>query len=70
MDPSKPWYTSKTIWGALIALLSTLAGTLLHISVSTADQASLVDAFAAIGTAVGSILAVYGRTTATHKIGS
>jgi hypothetical protein len=51
----------------LVALIAAGAG-LLHYTISPADQQSLIDALTAAGGALGSILAIYGRITATKQI--
>jgi hypothetical protein len=65
---NKSIFASKTFWGAAIA--ATGAGVnLLGYTVSPADQAATVDAVSALVTAVGSLLAVFGRIRATQAIG-
>jgi hypothetical protein len=69
MEDVKHWYLSKTIWGALIAMgASTLQFAGVHIGAG--DQAALGDAAVSIAGAVGSLVAVYGRVTATTAIAS
>ena len=65
---SKPWYQSKTMWGAILAILAPVIGQLLHHSFSDTDIQSGADAFAAIGSGIGGIVAIYGRTKATTAI--
>lgn len=69
MDQTKPWYTSSGVWGGVIAVVTPLVGLVFHMTVSSADAAQLADALAGIGTAIGGILAVYGRVNATKQIG-
>ncbi len=69
MDDLKHWYNSKTIWGALISVIASL----LHVSginIAAADQGQLVDSIVNIAGALGGLLAVYGRVTATSAIKS
>lgn len=62
---SKPWYMSKTVWGAVIGLagafcpkvIAALGGT-----DAAADQ--IVTLTSAIASAVGAALAIYGRIKA------
>lgn len=63
----KPWYQSKTVWGALIAAGAPL---LKHFGLEfgLAEQGDLADALAALAGAAGGMLAVYGRVTATRPI--
>ncbi|KPF41101.1 hypothetical protein ACSV9I_08215 [Rhizobium sp. G187] len=64
----KPWYQSKTVWGALIAIASPLlrqAG----LDLGDADQAELADALTLLAGTFGGLLALYGRVTATKSVG-
>lgn len=70
---TKNWHMSKTIWGAVIALVCTglrLAGVA---DVSTEEQASLADSIVNMATMVGQlggmVLAIYGRVKAEKSIG-
>lgn len=67
MDDTKPWYASSGVWGGIIAVAAPVLGTL-HYNVSAADQASLSVAIAAVGGAVGGIVAIVGRVTASKQI--
>ncbi len=65
----KNWYSSKTIWGALISVVASV----LHfagIDLAPADKNQLVDAIVNIAGALGGLLAVYGRVTAKAAIKS
>lgn len=67
MEDAKTWYTSKTIWGALIAMAaSVLQFSGIHLGV--ADQSAVADAAIAMAGAAGSLVAVYGRLSATLPI--
>lgn len=69
MEDVKQWYLSKTVWGALLALgASVLQFT--GIQVGAADQSTIADSAVAIAGAVGSLVTVYGRVTATSAIKS
>lgn len=65
---TKAWYTSKTVWGGLLAILSPLIGSLFHVSVSDSDITQISDILSTIGTSIGGLLAVYGRIKATTKV--
>lgn len=67
MDSTKSWYASKAVWGGIIAAGAAIAG-LFHISVSAADQASLMDDAVTIAGGVGGVLAIVGRIVANAKI--
>jgi multidrug resistance efflux pump len=65
---TKGIFASKTVWGGVVALLA--GGTAIFgYSVSETDQASLVEAVSGIASAVGGLIAIYGRVTATKAIG-
>lgn len=69
-DNAKTWYTSKTMWGAAIAIAAIIfAGAK---GGGCAEAAGMVDSLTAnadkvIGV-VGGILAIYGRATAKGSI--
>ncbi len=67
MIEEKPWYLSKTIWGALIAVVASLLGAL-GVRIGLGDQQQIADAMVQLVTAGGSLLAIYGRLTATETI--
>jgi len=69
MNEFKALTQSKTFWGAIVALGGS-ALTLGHYSLSTADAAQAVDLLSGIAGAVGGLIAIYGRVTASKKIGS
>jgi len=69
MEGTKPIWSSKTVWMALVTLLATFAGFWGYDFVA-AEQQSIVDAVMAIIAALGSLGAIWGRTVATKKIGS
>ena len=64
----KPWYQSKTIWGALIAIASPLLGRA-GLDVGGAEQAEIAEALTTLAGTVGGLLALYGRLTATKGVG-
>lgn len=67
---SKPWYASRTMWGAVLSIVSgfvPLAGTVLSVP-EVNDTA--VDALASVGALVGGAVAAWGRTAATTTITS
>lgn len=67
MDGSKPWYASKTIWGAIVLGVSTIAGLAGH-AIAPDDQANLITAVTAIGDGVGVILTIVGRFRASKAV--
>lgn len=70
MDNSKPWYTSKTIWGSIVQVIAAL---LVGLGVIGADDSASflgIAPDAAVGI-VGGVLALwnwYARATATKMI--
>jgi hypothetical protein len=68
MDELKTLTQSKTFWGAVVALAGSALG-LAHYTLTPADAASAVDLISGIASAIGGLIAIYGRVVATHKIG-
>lgn len=68
MNEEKPWYLSKTIWGAMVSVAATLAG-MLGLPVDVGGQAALTDAVLQVISAVAGIVAILGRVSATSRIG-
>lgn len=67
MYDEKPWYASKTIWGALVALLSQLS-LFLGVEITAGDQAEILTAGLQIVGGLGALYAVYGRIVADSEI--
>ena len=72
MMNSKKWYTSKGVWGSIISLVSLGIGVVKGVQIDTQTQAVIVDqtyaAVTAAGSAIGSLIAIYGRINATKVI--
>lgn len=68
MTDTKPWYLSRTIWAALVTILTAGLG-LLGVSLADVDQNTLVDALLQAVTAVAGLVALVGRLSARSKIG-
>lgn len=68
MENSKPWYLSRTVWASLVTVAAAVGG-LMGMSIGASDQALMSEALLQIVTAVGGIIAVFGRLSATDKIG-
>ena len=67
MTDMKAWYQSRTVWGALIAILASLAK-VAGFEVSAGDESDLADLIvAAVGT-VGGLVALFGRISARHRV--
>lgn len=68
MESSKPWYLSRTVWASLVTVAAAIGG-LMGMSIGASDQALVTEALLQIVAAVGGVIAVLGRLTATEKIG-
>lgn len=68
MIDTKYWYQSKTVWGALIAILASVmhAG---GFELGSEAQNELADGIVALAGAVGGLLALYGRLSAEKRLG-
>lgn len=71
---TKPWWRSRAVWGAVVAILAALAG-LFGKAISAEQQAEAVnllmqaiDLFAVAGGVGGGALALWGRLRATAVI--
>jgi hypothetical protein len=65
---TEPWYQSRVTWGAIIAVGGGLAG-IAGYSVDVDDQAQIVNGIVGLTTAVGGLIAWYGRWRAKKPIG-
>ena len=68
MNATKPWYLSRTIWASLITILISAAG-LFGLRISDADGAAATDLILQAVTAVSGLVAIFGRLSATDRIG-
>lgn len=69
----KPWYLSKTIWGAIIGVMAgglALVGHGLSSDAQTWLTDEVVQVIEAGVTVVGGLFAIYGRVKAETKIGN
>ena len=67
MEDFKTWYQSRTIWGAIIAILASLA----HAggdSLTATDQGQIADAAVALAGTIGGLVAIWGRIRATSRV--
>lgn len=67
MVEEKQWYESKTVWGALLAVAASVVGAL-GISIDTTAQSDIADVMIQFVGAVGAMIAIYGRLSATEII--
>lgn len=68
MDGSKTWYRSKTVWGALIAVATSLLQ-VAGVDLTPEVQSDLADLAIAFAGAIGGALSIYGRISAQALIG-
>lgn len=61
------WCDAKTIWGAILSIGAAMAGTV-GLEIDAATQAELVDTLVHLTGALGALIAIYGRLTATEII--
>jgi hypothetical protein len=64
----KGFFESKAVWGGIAALAGSVLG-LGHYTLSPTDATQAVDLVVSMTTAIGSLLAIYGRVVASKKIG-
>lgn len=68
MTDMKPWYLSRTIWASLVAICLSVAGAL-GVSTNAIDGVGLTDALLQAATGVAALVALFGRLSASRKIG-
>lgn len=67
MDDMKAWYQSKTIWGALIAVLAPLLQ-VVGLNLPGGFENELAEGLVTVAGGVGGLVALYGRLSATSAI--
>ena len=67
MNDFKPWYASRTIWGSIIALLAAVASAF-GVEIDQHMQTTFIESALQLVAIGGSILAVFGRMTASTQI--
>lgn len=68
MNASKPWYLSRTIWASLITIMTSAAG-VVGLPTSDVDQSALTELVLQAITAISGLVAIFGRLSATDRIG-
>jgi hypothetical protein len=68
MTATKPWYLSRTIWASLITVATAAAG-VFGVPVEAVDEAALTDTLLQAIAAVSGLVAIFGRMSATTRIG-
>ena len=67
MSDTKPWYYSRTIWGALIAVLAPLLQ-IVGLPLSPELQTELADSLVLVVGAAGALVALIGRVYAKSQL--
>lgn len=67
MDFSKPWYQSRTIWGAVVSIGASVAA-LADIRVPADDQAILADSLLQLTALGGGVFSIFGRLKADQAL--
>lgn len=68
MIDTKPWWQSKTLWGAIATIGSAALG-LAGYELGDADREALTWVLSALGAALGGVIAIIGRIQAKDRIG-
>ena len=68
MEEMKQWYLSKTVWGALIAIVASLLPSA-GLALDAGAQSQLADDLVSLAGAIGGLIAIYGRLTADKRLG-
>jgi uncharacterized membrane protein len=63
--PAKPWWKSRAVIGAVVAILASLLG-MVGVSI---DEATLTEIVVHVIGAAGGAVAIYGRVKAKHPLG-
>ncbi|NTF06900.1 hypothetical protein G6L37_12085 [Agrobacterium rubi] len=67
MDTVKAWYQSKTVWGALIAVLAPLLQ-VVGLNLPAGFEGELAEGLTTVAGGIGGLIALYGRLSATRVI--
>lgn len=67
MDSTKSWWQSKTVWASVIGLAA-LVGGAFGLTLTEADQNTATEITVTVVGVVSSVIALYGRVTATKQI--
>lgn len=69
MNTSKPWYFSRSLWGAAVSILASLAN-VAGVSMSEGDQQTLTNLLMQVLALMGGFVAFWGRIIATRSLRS
>jgi len=67
MDETKVWWQSLTLWGAIITVLAAVAG-VFGFTIDIQTQKEIVEYIMVGGSAIGGLMAAYGRIRASKII--
>lgn len=68
MTDIKPWWQSKTLWGAIVTIGSAVLG-LSGLDLGETDREALTGLLTSLGAAIGGMIAIFGRIKAKNRIG-
>ena len=68
MTMTKPWYLSRTVWAAIVTIVTALCG-LFGVTLDSFDDAAMTDALLQSATAIAGVAALFGRLAAKSRIG-
>lgn len=68
MDASKPWYSSVTVWGGILAVLAPTIGSLLKYNFTSDDINQAANALSLLGAGIGGVIAIIGRFKASKSV--
>lgn len=68
MTTTKPWYLSRTIWASAVTVAVSVGG-VLGLPLDGVDGSSVTDTLLQAVTAVTGLIALFGRVSASTKIG-
>jgi len=64
----KPWYRSRTLWGAAVAIIAPMITLATGLTVTSQDQILVTDVIMSLAGVVGGVVAIVGRVRATRSI--
>jgi hypothetical protein len=67
VETTKSWYTSKAIWGGILAIVVPIMSTIGY-QMTDGDVGELANIITSVATAIGGVIAIWGRISATKAI--
>lgn len=68
MEDTKVWWQSRGIISGIVSVAAIILNLVFQKTLSSGDQATIVDVILQITAAIGSAMSVYYRATATQEI--